>query len=253
MPVSIWTPTALASESSCWQGSGWRAVEAQHRVATMHLAAGDLEDQTLLEDILDEAKPMPLAETKGLHWLLATPFRYWPPPGGSRFRRRTDPGVFYGAEDRRTACAESGYWRLRFWLDSEGLRRRAATMELTLFEFHAASERALDLSKPPLAADREAWMHPSDYSATQTLAEQARQAAIEALRYESVRGPGGYCLALLTPRPFRAVPKPYRDHRQTWTLLIQPPQRVVWQRQLSTEAWSFRYEAKGFSDVSTYQ
>lgn len=83
-------------------------MEAQHRVATLALAGGSLEDQALLEDILDEAKPRYPPEVLGLHWLLATPFRYWPLPGGSRFRRRADPGVFYGAEDRKTACAECG-------------------------------------------------------------------------------------------------------------------------------------------------
>ena len=48
-----------------------------------------------------------------LHWLLFTPFRYPPPPGGSRFRGPNDPGVFYGADEIRTACAELGYWRWR--------------------------------------------------------------------------------------------------------------------------------------------
>ena len=103
MPVNTWTPTALASEAGRWAGSGWRAVEAQHQVATLRLARGNLEDQRLLEDILDAAKPPTANATGDLHWLLATPFRYRPPVGGSRFRGRTDSGVFYGAQDRPTA------------------------------------------------------------------------------------------------------------------------------------------------------
>jgi hypothetical protein len=241
MPANTWTPTALASETRSWRGSGWRAVEAQHRVATLHLSGGRLEDQALLEGLLDQAKPRLPAAAQGLHWLLATPFRYWPPPGGSRFRRRTDPGVFYGAEARKTACAECGYWRLRFWLDSEGLRGRSATVELTLFEFHAASEFTLDLSRPPLARDRGLWIHPSDYGATQVLADRAREAGIDIIRYESARDPGGFCLALLSPRPLQSVPEPYRNHQQTWTLLIQPPRRIVWQRQLDGESWAFEF------------
>jgi len=241
MPANTWTPTALASESHPWQGGGWRAVEAQHRVATMQLAGGNPDDQAVLEDILDAVKPRLPVETKGLHWLLATPFRYWPPQGGSRFRRRTDPGVFYGAEERKTACAESGYWRLRFWLDSEGLSGKSKTVELTLFEFHAATGSALDLSQPPLADDRGIWMHPSDYSATQLLGERAREAGVEVIRYESVRDPGGYCLALMTPRVFKAIRRPYRNNQQTWNLLIQPPHRIVWQRQLERESWVFDF------------
>lgn len=241
MPANIWTATALASEARPWQGKGWRAVEAQHRVATMHLVNGKLDDQALLEDILDAAKPQYPKATEGLHWLLATPFRYWPLPGGSRFRRRSDPGVFYGAEDRKTACAECGYWRLRFWLDSDGLSGRSANVELTLFEFHAATSQSLDLSVPPLSADRAAWTHPSDYTPTQALAAQAREAGIEAIRYESVRKPGGFCLGLLNPAPFKAVKSPYRNQQQTWNLLIQPPNRLVWQRQLERESWVFEF------------
>ena len=65
-----------------------------------------LDEQQLLERILDDAKPpVPMAARK-LHWLLFTPFRYPPPPRGSRFRGPNDPGVFYGADEIRTACAE---------------------------------------------------------------------------------------------------------------------------------------------------
>ena len=241
MPASTWTPTALASEAGPWAGSGWRAVEAQHQVATLRLARGDLADQQLLEDLLDAAKPpSPVTE---LHWLLATPFRYRPPAGGSRFRARTDPGVFYGAEERRAACAEAGYWRLRFFTDSAGLAELSATVPLTLFEFHAASERALDLTAPVFDAARAALQHPADYTAPQALARQAREAGIDLIRYGSARLADGVCLALLMPAPFAAVARPYRGAHQTWQLTLLPPGRVVWQRELHDERWEFRYAA----------
>jgi hypothetical protein len=241
MPAITWTPTALASEARAWQGSGWRAVEAQHQVASMRLVGGDLADQTLLESILDEAKPPVPDQLAGLHWLLATPFRYRPLATGSRFRRPDDPGIFYGAEDRQTACAESGYWRLRFWLDSAGLAERPASLELTLFEFHGASPRALDLTGQPLAADRALWTDRNDYRATQELAVQARAAAIGLLRYESARCEAGYCLAVLTPDVFRSVPQPYRHQQQTWHLWLAPPRDVVWQQHLDRETFSFHF------------
>ncbi|ANQ86041.1 hypothetical protein dqs_3013 [Azoarcus olearius] len=241
MSANTWTPTALASELRPWAGSGWRAVEAQHRVATMGLAGGDLARQTLLEDILEAHKPQLPPAAEGLHWLLATPFRYWPLPGGSRFRRREDPGVFYGAESRETACAESGYWRLRFWRDSSFLSERPRAVPITLFEFWAATNAALDLTQPPLAAGRAAWTHPDDYSATQALALAAREGGAQAIRYESVRHPGGLCVALLGPEVFRAVAEPYRNNQQGWTLLIQPPHLTVWQRDLSAERWTFAF------------
>ncbi len=242
MPANTWTPTALTSEARSWQGSGWRAVEAQHKNATMSLAHGDSGNQKLLEGIIEEVKPRLPPEAERLHWLLATPFRYRPPPPyGSRFRRREDAGVFYGAEDRKTAAAEAGYWRLRLWLDSEGLRTRAATVPMTLFEFHAHTDRLLDLSSPPLSADRTAWTNPADYTETQALADQARVAEIVVIRYESVRNPDGRCLAIMTPKAFSGI-EGYRHVQQGWSLLIEPTQNLlVWQRELGGEVFSFRF------------
>ena len=242
MSANIWTPSALASEVRPWQGAGWRAVEAQHRVATMVLAQGDLQDQGLLEDILDTVKPPLPKSAQGLHWLLSTPFRHWPTKSGSRFRRREDPGVFYGAETRRTAAAESGYWRLRFWLDSDGLRQRSSAVELTLFEFHAAARTSLDLTLPPLADDRGAWTQRADYTATQALAVSARAAGVDAIRYASVRDAQGVCCALLTPQVFKNVNSPYRHVQQSWSLTIAPPNTVVWQRHLEDEQFHFQFE-----------
>ncbi|MDP2880756.1 MAG: RES family NAD+ phosphorylase [Azonexus sp.] len=242
MSANTWTPTALASEARHWSGKGWRAVEALHRVATMTLVHGDLDEQSLLEDILEEAKPVLPRETSGLHWLLATPFRYWPkPPSGSRCRARTDPGVFYGADEEKTACAECGYWRLRFWLDSEGLAGREASIPITLFEFHGATPQMLDLTAPPLVADHARWTDPVDYGATQKIAGTARQAGIQLIRYQSVRHPAGHCLAILTPQVFKGVDEAFRNVQHGWTLWLKPPGLTVWQRELRPESHVFRF------------
>lgn len=241
MPVNIWTPTALASEARPWQGSGWRAVEGQHKIVTMSLVHGSRADQALLENILEEVKPPIPKQALDLHWLLFTPFRYYPLPNGSRFRGKHDPGVFYGAEDRQTACAESGYWRLKMWMDSAGLAKKQKSIPLTLFEFHASSERTIDLTRPPLLQDRDVWTQPNHYTETQQLANNARKGDIELIRYQSVRHPDGYCLALLNPTPFNAEPAPYRNIQQSWTLFIEPPNLIVWQREMGAEAWEFRF------------
>ena len=242
MSAPTWTPTALSSEARVWKGAGWRAVEAQHKVATLALVHGDLGDQALLEDILDEAKPHLPRDAAGLHWLLATPFRYWPrPPAGSRFRAITHPGVFYGAEEEKTACAECGYWRLRFWQDSAGLAEREAAIPITLFQFHGATSRALDLRQAPLAADRTLWTDPADYTATQQLAAHARQADIALIRYQSVRHAAGTCLAILTPRVFKGVKEPFRRVQHSWTLWLKAGSETIWQRELTDESHVFRF------------
>ncbi len=242
MPVNTWTPTALASEARPWRGSGWRAVEAQHKIATMSLVHGSLADQALLEDILEAAKPPIPTAAIGLHWLLFTPFRYYPSTHGSRFRGKHDAGVFYGAEDRQTACAESGYWRLTMWMDSVGLANQQKSIPLTLFEFYANTKQAIDLTQPPLLQDQAIWAHPTDYSPTQQLAEHARQANIEVIRYQSVRHPAGHCLAILNPNPFKNEPEPFRNIQESWTLFIKPPHLIVWQREMTEEYFEFWFD-----------
>jgi hypothetical protein len=208
----------------------------------MSLVNGNLADQAILESILEEVKPILPIETQGLHWLLATPFRYYPPQGGSRFRRRGEPGVFYGADERMTACAEVGYWRWKFWMDSTGLQNKSKTVQLTLFEFHATTQSAIDLSLEPLCSDRGLWMQKNDYNYTQSLAQSAREAGIELIRYESVRHDVGRCLAILNPQMFHGL-NSYQDNQQTWNLHIQPPNHTTWQRELSAnESFTFNYE-----------
>ena len=120
MSSRTWTPRAVASEAVSLRHDLWRAVEAQHVVATMALV-DTLDEQHALERILDAGKPAVPDEARRLHYLLFTPFRYSPPPGGSRFRGPNDAGVFYGADEVRTACAELGYWRWRHLLEAPAL------------------------------------------------------------------------------------------------------------------------------------
>ena len=201
----------------------WRAVEAQHRIATMVLV-DSVDEQALLEHLLDVSKPPLSIEQRSLHWLLFTPFRYPPLPSGSRFRAPNDPGVFYGAEQRRSACAELGYWRWRLLLDSPALNA-IEPMPQTVFKTPLYG-RAIDLRQPPYATDSAHWTHPRDYQACQNLAQQARGANIQILRYESVRDPQhGGCVALLSHTGFAADAP---TEHQTWMLAVQR-ERVVWQ------------------------
>jgi hypothetical protein len=174
----------------------WRGVEAQHVVATMRLVDA-LAEHRLLEDMLEASKPAVPEEAKGQHFLLFTPFRYrtsFP----SRFRRPTDPGVWYGAEELQTACAEVAYWRWRFLMDSDGLREQALHTEHTFFQARVRG-RFLDLTAAPWKSAARAWTQKTDYSACQDLGAEARSRGVAWIRYGSVRLPGGTCGAVLDP------------------------------------------------------
>lgn len=218
MSWPIWTPAALSSEARPWAGEGQRLVEAQHHVATMKLV-DTVEEQALLERLLEATKPVVPEPCRHLHYLLAAPFRYRSAPMGSRFRKAGDPrGVFYAARAERTAVAEIAFWRLLFFAESPDTPWPERPLQLTSFAVDLDAARALALAEPPLDRDLALWSDPVEYGATRALAEAARAAAIELLRYPSMRDvEGGENLAVLDCRAF-ARPEP-RDPR-TWHLLL---------------------------------
>ncbi|WP_421699827.1 RES family NAD+ phosphorylase [Ancylobacter sp.] len=219
MPSPIWTHDALSSEAKPYEGRCWRLVEAQHRVSTLRLV-DTLEEQALLEELLEATKPVVPPECGHLDYLLATPFRYDAPyPHGSRFRRagRT-AGVYYAAEAPRTAVAEMAFYRLLFFAESPGTPWPSNAAEYTAFAAEVATDRSIDLTIPPLNSDREKWTCLTEYEATQALADTARAASIDLVRYSSVRdSAGGINVAILACRAF-AQAKPVE--RQTWRIRL---------------------------------
>jgi len=222
-----WFDAALASATDLL----WRGVEAQHVVATMRLV-DTLDEQNVLEQILEASKPplppalqAPAAPSAGhgvLHYLLQTPFRYRS-PYPSRFRRGGEAGLFYGARERETACAEVAYWRWRFLMDSEGLRDGELVTEHTLFLARVRGT-AIDLTRRPWSAAAARWTHTDDYTACQSLTPAARERGIAWIRYASVRHPGGRCGAVLDPL---SLSLPARPEQQTWVCKVTARQALM--------------------------
>lgn len=216
MSSPTWTPAALKSELRLYKRQVWRLVEAQHHVSTLKLV-DSVTEQSALENLIEKAKPPVPAECQGLNYLLWTPFRYAPYPKGSRFRRagRT-AGVFYAAEAPATAVAEMAFYRLLFFAELPATPWPVNPFEYTAFSAAVRTERALDLTRTPLGADRSLWRDPVEYGPCQALADAAREIQVEALRYQSVRDPESRAaVAVLTCAAF-ARPDPLE--RQTWKI-----------------------------------
>jgi hypothetical protein len=115
------------------------------------------------------------------------------PPYGSRF---TDGsfGVFYAGRTLETAIAETKYHREAF--------------------LRATSEPRIELDMRVYAVDLDAVLHdirgmrdtmlgiydPSSYTASQALAIEIRNSGSSGVAYDSVRKPGGDCVAIFKPR-----------------------------------------------------
>ena len=244
MSSSTWTPRAVASEAKTCELTLWRAVEAQHVVATRALV-DSLAEQEVLESVLEASKPRVPAECAGFDYLLYTPFRYPPPARGSRFRSYDDPGIWYGAEAVRTSCAELGYWRWRFVMDSHGLTRLDGVAH-TVFQA-VARGKSVDLRKEPFVRDAGMWGNPDDYGACHGLARVARAAEAQIIRYASVRDPEhGGCGAVLDCRAFSGTGGVRQ--RQSWFLTVDR-QRASWVRSGTRNAATYEFLFEGASTM----
>ena len=188
----------------------WRGVEAQHVFATMRLA-DNLEELSVLEELLEASKPPLPPGAQARHALIVAPFRYRSPIA-SRLRKVPDPGVWYGAEEFATACAEVAWWKWRFLMDSDALVEQALHTEHTFFKARVRG-RCVDLTASPWHAAARVWRQGTDYSACQALAGEARTRELAWIRYASVRVPEGVCGAALRADAL-SLAEPFE--RQAW-------------------------------------
>src|SRR5262245_14321301 len=220
MSQTIWTQCGGKSNLRELALDTWRVVEAEHMVATRKLVDSD-EEQCVLEDLVERAKPPARhgPEFEGLHYLLATPFRYPPLRHGSRFGTRAERGIFYSAETQRAAFAEVAYYRLLF-LAGTTADLAPMLLELSAFQVPVKTAAGIDLTHPPFAGHEAIISSPVSYTATQQLGQEMRNDGVEAFRYVSARDrERGINVALFSPRAFAAR----RPHvPETWFCVIAP-------------------------------
>ncbi|MCC6902356.1 MAG: RES family NAD+ phosphorylase [Polyangiaceae bacterium] len=219
----------------------WRVVEGQHLISTRKLVDSD-EEQRLLEELLEKSKPPLAADTKRLHYLLATPFRYPPLRHGSRFGSRFERGIWYGAKQLRTALAEVAYYRLLF-LEGTHAKIPRLSQDLTAFRVALRTPRGVDLTRPPFAELAARLASKTSYATTQRLGRDLRAARVGAFCYSSARDPErGTAVAVLDPAAF-AQTKP--RGLETWHSVatrseVEVSRRDFFRREV------FRFERRGF-------
>jgi hypothetical protein len=115
-----------------------------------------------------------------------------PSPLGGRFTDGTF-GAYYAARDRETAVAETVYHRERFLREMQAppaevdMRVLRATLQAVVHDLRGAGKAFPGI------------YHPADYAASQQLARELRAAGSWGVAYDSVRRPGGECVAAFRP------------------------------------------------------
>ena len=201
--IPDWVGVVQDAGHQSLDGSLWRIVESQEQIATMALV-DDLDEQSLLEEMLNENKPPLDPSVSGIHYLLTTPFRYPPLSWGSRFGSVSEPSLFYGSLDLSTLAAEAAYYRLVFWNGMENPPESKFRTQHTVFSISFMTEKGIDLSGDPFTEYQQAIIDPVAYGPTQVLGAVMREEGIELVYYPSARAPEkGMNVALFAPKPFQ--------------------------------------------------
>ena len=185
---TFWRRVVAHTQAVTLMGSLRRLVENQEQKVTLRLT-DNLAEHDVLESLLEESKPEGIAHPRlsQFDYLLRTPWRYPPLPWGSRFGRRFEPSLFYGALDRVALFAEAAYYRLVFL---EGMRkpfRERVISQFTIFEATYRTTQGFDLSQRPFRKHEAVLRHRSDYAPCQALGTVLREREIEAITYLSAR------------------------------------------------------------------
>ena len=199
-------------------GSIWRIVENQEQAATRRITRS-ADEQSRLEQLLDNNKPPYLPGTQQLHWLLKTPFRYPPLRHGSRFGTAFEPGILYGSRELATAMTESAVY---LWLF------RAAPIELgplerisdgrTAIRFDICHDSVSDLTTGAAARKyRRKISAPGSYTFSQELGSRLREQHTAAIWFHSARATAGINCAVLEPS---AIPPGTEPSQQHWQLQL---------------------------------
>ena len=166
----------------------WRIVESQSQSSTLKLT-DNLEEQRILEELIEETKPLLPPSANGFSYFISTPFRYSPYPHGSRFRKAGQPeGAYYASMTPETAIAEMAFYRMLFYRQSPDAVLPVNGAEYTAFQVGIKTSYTIDLRQEPFSNMPQLWLK-SDYHASQELADDARAAGAQAIISQSVRCP----------------------------------------------------------------
>lgn len=121
-------------------------------------------------------------------------FSHIPTPGqGGRFN--ADFAVYYCATEEVTAVGEAVFHRSRFLRDA-GMPATTVEARIVVADLAATSLADIRGGAPHFAA----LYSPDDYGPSQQFGAALYRADAEGIAYDSVRVPGGQCIAAFTPR-----------------------------------------------------
>lgn len=202
-----------------YKGRVKRFVETQEVAATTQLV-DDLDEQYVLEQMLEEVKPLYQAGTEHMHYLLKTPFRYPPLKYGSRFGTRLLPSFFYASEDEQTVLGEVAYYRFVFLHHMLTPYDKPVRSQHMMFSIDVNTLKSADLTLSDFASFDMQLSNPNDYQFSQAVGRLFQdEQQVDLIRYRSARAQNGINIAIVKPQTILSKEP---ESCQTWLCLTLP-------------------------------
>ncbi len=234
---SIWTLVDGEQHIAPLSIKLFRVVESQEQVATT-LITDSQEEQLLLEELLEDCKPVQVDDLAARHYLIKTPFRYPPLQYGSRFGTVWEPALFYGSQTVDCALCEVAYYRFVFLSDMEDSRKLTKhniQSYHSSFYVNTLSDKAIQLNRAPFDKFQEQLCSTQSYAQTQALGKAMREAGVELFSYASARSINGVNGAVYHHSAIKSS-KP--NQLESWQCLTQE-ERVVFHNPTSAQQFEF--------------
>ncbi len=238
--MSLWHSLGGKNHITSLNMKLYRMVENQEEIATTLITANS-DEQTILEDLLEQNKPVQSEPVSQRHYLIKTPFRYPPLRQGSRFGAHWEPSLFYGATKKQTVLAEAAFYRFLFLADIENpdaLTKHNLQSSHSVFYISAHSEKSIQLTQPPFLAHKNEISAADSFIVSQQLGKDMREAGVELFSFYSARLPGAINGAAFV---HSAIKSNHPKEIEHWQCLTQS-QRVVFHNAESKNMQEFTFD-----------
>lgn len=167
MAVDIWQESNGANYICSLREKVWRLVESQEVVSTRKLV-DSFEELLVLEEMLAVNKLSMHDKFQDYHPLLSASFKYPPLKYGSRFGKKTEPGLWYGSLQLKTAMAEKAFYKFNF-LRASKAEYDFVVEGVTAFSVRVATTKGIKLDVEPFKKYISSISAPTSYERSQLL------------------------------------------------------------------------------------
>lgn len=216
MTLDIWKKCHDEKNIKVITETAWR-IEPLEEKTSLRKLVDSIEEQKILEEMMRESASE--VSRSGLHPLLGNRFKNPPLTRASRFGRKTEPSLWYGALNVETSLVEIAFHRLAF-INASVISDESVISQMIAFSVNLKILRGIALHEKPFIKYKNEISSPSSYAVSQLLGANMRKNNIDGFTFISARDvKAGVNVGLFKINAF-AGQSPNRESLQTWQCFL---------------------------------